>query len=127
MTRRFSALPSLFVLLVCQLTACSSILGPQDVRIRVRNASIVDFESTTLDFSNQTERYGAVSAGATTDYRGVDRAYSYAYVEVLAGGQRYVMQPIDYVGEKPLKGGSYTYELNLNPTNTQLVQRLVKD
>ncbi len=109
------------------ITACSNILGLDEVRIRVHNASAIDFESTVVDFSRQTEQYGAVHAGETSDYRTVNTAYSYAYVEVLAGGNRHVMQPEDYVGEKPLKGGAYTYELSFYPGTSQLTQRLVRD
>jgi hypothetical protein len=114
-------------MLAGQLLACSSIAGQGDVRIRVRNTSPVHFQSTVLGFPDQTERYGAVAAGTTTGYRRVEKAYSYSFVEVMAGGQRYVLQPIDYVGEPLLSAGSYTFELGLNPENGQLVQRLVRD
>ena len=114
-----------FVLALLVAPACTSVLGPDEVRIRVRNATVVNFESTIINFSRQNEQYGAVEAGRTTDYREVDEAYSYAYVEVLAGGNRYVMQPIDYVGEEHLKAGSYTYELSF--IGNSLVQRLVRD
>ncbi|MGH7460908.1 MAG: hypothetical protein ACREMA_07750 [Longimicrobiales bacterium] len=125
MRHRSTRLSIYLLLALVSAPACTSVLGPDEVRIRVRNASVVNFESTIINFSRQNEQYGAVEAGRTTDYREIGQAYSYAYVEVLAGGNRYVMQPIDYVGEEQLKAGSYTYELSFN--GNSLVQRLVRD
>ena len=108
-------------------SGCSDILGPDEVRIRVRNTGTVDFESTVINFSEGNEQYGALRAGQTSSYRIVGKAYSYAYVEVIAGGLRVVLQPIDYVGEETLKDGDYTYELSIAPLTNQLSQRMVRD
>jgi hypothetical protein len=121
-TTRFVALIILALAIVLG-SACSDILGPDEVRIRVRNMGTVDFESTIVNFSERNEQYGALRAGETSGYRTVDKAYSYAYVEVHAGGLRIILQPIDYVGED----GDYTYELSIEPTSNQLSQRLVRD
>jgi hypothetical protein len=106
---------------------CESILFPSDVRIRVENASAIDFSSTTIGFPSETEQYGAVPAGGRTDYRPVSRAYRYAFAEVEAAGRRYVLQPIDYVGEELLDSGSYTYSLDVDPQTGGVSLRLVED
>lgn len=97
---------------------CAELLQPGEVLIRVRNTGSVDFERVTLGFPSQTELYGSLARAETTPYRTIEKAYTYSYVEVMAGGQRYVLQPIDYVGETPLRGGSYTYELSLLPSGS---------
>jgi hypothetical protein len=81
------------------------------VQIRIRNGTNVDFDSVEVRFPNQTGRFGAVAVGETSGYRRVNGAYRYAYVEARAGDKRYVVQPIDYVGESLLAEGRYTYSL----------------
>ena len=87
--------------------------GPAEVRIQ--NASNAPFDSVLVDFSGQREFYGLIEAGEATGYRAVSKAYRCAYVEVHFADGRGVIQPIDYVGEKPLEPGRYTYRLTLNP------------
>jgi heat shock protein HslJ len=54
----------------------------------------------------------------------VGEAYSYAYVKVTAGGDEFVLQPIDYVGESLLAPGEYTYVLDV--AEQQLLLTLVE-
>lgn len=103
----------LVLLVILPLANCSSIFGPDDVDIRIRNGSGYDFESVLVGFPNQAAEYGAVRAGKSTGYRTVGEAYRYAYVEVVAAGRTLIGQPIDYVGEELLEPGRYTYELSV--------------
>ena len=80
------------------LASCSSIVGDEAVRIRVRNASAVDFDSTNIVFQSETERYGGIRAGRSTDYRAVGLAYRYARIEVWVGNSPSLLQPIDFRG-----------------------------
>lgn len=73
------------------------------------------FDSTIVNFSGQREVYGRLEPSQASEYRSVELAYRYAYIEVHFGGEHGVIQPIDYVGETPLDEGRYTYRLTLNP------------
>jgi hypothetical protein len=112
---------------VTVVAACDNVLSPGEVRIRVENASALDFTSTIVGFPQQTEDYGAVGAGQASEYRTIGQAYRYAYFEVAAGGRRYVLQPIDYVGEELLEEGSYTYQLTPDPQTQSMTFRLVEN
>ena len=84
------------------------------VRLRVENASAVDFSSVVLGLPSETVSYGAVGAGRASDYRDVGAAYRYSAATVEAGGETYQVVPFDYVGETPLAPGRYTYVLGLD-------------
>lgn len=109
------AVPVLSLLFAFLLAGCDArdLDGdPDAVLLRVENASSADFSSVRIGF-DETENYGAVASGQTSEYRAFDTAYSYGYVEVEAGDRTYRIQPIDYVGEEPLENGHYTYELDI--------------
>ena len=92
---------------------CGSVVGGDDVEVRVSNLSAVTFDSVTVTFPSETHRYGRVDAGASSGYAQVAQAYRYARIEVWAAGASYVLQPIDYVGERPLAPGRHSYGLTL--------------
>src|SRR5262245_39305691 len=75
--------------------------------IRVRNASDVDFQNVIVGGRN----YGDIKRGAVTDYQTWPGAYRYAYVSLRANGKPMGIQPIDYVGERLLGEGRFTYVL----------------
>lgn len=84
------------------------------VQIRIRNASDVDFTDVYAIFPRgEKVHYGPIPAGSASDYEAVEQAYSYSYLEVVAGGKRYKYQPIDFVGESELPIGRYSYALDL--------------
>jgi hypothetical protein len=85
------------------------------VRIRIQNAGALDFTRTRVVYPEQEVQYGPVRAGTSTEYQELTKAYRYAFIEVEAGGRRYVLQPIDYVGEQLLGSGSYTYRVTVHP------------
>lgn len=93
------------------------------VWIRVGNASDIDFDRINVHFPNQVEDYGSLPAGEVSEYREIDGAYRYAYSVAHAGDRRFVLQPIDFVGESPLRAGRYTYRFSVDlldePTSAQ--------
>lgn len=98
------------------LAACDSSLlpgGGGDVEIRIQNASSFPFQRVDVVFPEDQVSYGSIPANSTSDYRGVSRAYRYAYIEVEIAGEELRIQPIDYVGESLLDSGRYTYVLNV--------------
>lgn len=94
-------------------------LGPptvsEVVSVRIRNASGVSFDRVQVLFPDgQKVDYGPLRPSSATDYAAVGVAYKYSYVKVTTAGMDYMYQPIDFVGETPLKPGHYTYELALD-------------
>ena len=95
------------------------------VSIRLRNESSVDFDEVHVRFPSQTVNYGAVAKGKVSRYETVKRAYRYAYIEARSARDRFVLQPIDYTGEKELSAGQYTYVLRIEAG--RLAVHLVQD
>jgi len=83
------------------------------VRIRVTNVSAVPYSAITIRFPSQTEDYGALAPGATSDYRDIGLAFRYASATIVAEGQRHRALAADYFNEKRLEPGSYTYTLDI--------------
>ena len=111
----------------CLLASCGRLgfspsldLAPNDcpdagsVCIRVENTSAIDFDSFDVHFPDQVEQFGGLRAGQISTYRKIGRAYRYAYTEAFSGERRFVLQPIDYVGEKFVPPGNYTYQFSVN-------------
>lgn len=83
--------------------------------IRIENATDRKFDSVLVNFSGQKEVYESLEPGKMSPYRAVTKAYRYAYVEIKLGEERFVLQPIDFFGERLLKPGKYTYRLTIVP------------
>jgi hypothetical protein len=81
------------------------------VNIRVKNNNNFTYE--TVQLADSETLLTDIAAGAYSEYLQFETAYRYAYIEVVAEGETYVLQPIDFVGETPLSLGFYTYELTI--------------
>ena len=128
MTRTTSVRALLAVGLLSMLAACSNPFGSGDgTRIRLRNSS--SFELTDVTFAPGTPRFefDRIGPGEVTDYRSANGAYSYGYLDVLVGGERRTLQPIDYVGEEPLDDGEYTFVITIEPTTRNPMVELRAD
>ena len=128
MKNLYSVLFTLFV--VTLFTSCSKEEKPDGVYIRVENSSSVDYSEILISSGFETVEFGVVQAGNTSEYKEFETAYRYGYVNLLADGEEFVIQPIDYVGETPLSNGYYTYKLSLdtsNPSSKFLGLELVVD
>ena len=123
MSRKFA----FAILLPLLLGACSALTTSADPEIRVRNRSDSDFSSVRVVFPSAEVEYGSVSAGAVSEYESVEEAYRYAYVEVMIGERRLVLQPIDYVGETLLGAGRYTFALGIAEGGEHLTLELESD
>lgn len=111
------------------LTACSlsSPFGDDDpVLVRVKNTSAFAYDDVKVGFPSGMVEYGRLEPGAATVYRDAGTVYRYAYVSIESQGRNWVLQPIDYVGETPLEGGRWTYELMLDAAQGALTIRAVR-
>jgi hypothetical protein len=87
---------------------------PSGVQIRIANASSIAISDIDVRFPSQEEKYGALEPGASSEYRDIAMAFRYASVTVKATGQTFSVMAIDYMGEKKLEPGLYTYTLNIH-------------
>ena len=108
---------SLTPLLLALLAGCPRIVGPDGddgVALRVANESAQAFERVIVRWPGLNQEFGPIASGASSDYRAVDFAHRYAYIEVHLANDTLILQTIDYVGESPLPGGRYTYALDVD-------------
>jgi hypothetical protein len=99
--------------LAAVLSCADSTEPTGDIEIRIANESSFAFESVDVVFPEDSVDYGPVPSHGLSEYRRVQRAYSYALIIVQVGGEELRIQPIDYVGTPLLEAGRYTYALNL--------------
>lgn len=81
------------------------------VMLRVRNATGLDLASVKL---NKRYSFGDLANGAVSEYMKVEGMHRFSYAEALAGNRKVVCQPRDYMGEKLLPPGHYTYTITLS-------------
>lgn len=114
-----------FVLSALILFSCEQDdFGP--AQIRIMNSSNIDFDEVIVNIAGTDHNYSELNAGEVSDYITFEKAYRYAYIEVSGGDQDFILQPVDYVGEKPLSEGKYTYDLDLLDGQS-LTLALIKD
>lgn len=87
------------------------------VNLRIKNLSDVTF--TRVQVGADDKIHTNIAAGYFSDYLEYEEeTYKYAYINILAEGNTYTLQPIDFVGETPLPIGFYTYELSFREDNS---------
>ncbi|WKK77950.2 hypothetical protein QYS49_13295 [Marivirga salinae] len=98
--------------LIALLFSCTEAeIDPSAVNIRLANTSNFDYKNIVINTTTGNVRFGALDSGEYSEYKVFEKAYRYAYVELEINGNTLKLQPIDYVGETPLKNGKYTYEI----------------
>ena len=75
--------------------------------IRVRNDSKVDFKNVVVG----GKKYGDIKSGASAGYETWGTAYRYSSVSLLTAFKPMESMAVDYVGERPLGDGQFTYVL----------------
>jgi hypothetical protein len=90
--------------------------GP--VYLRVHNASKQDFDSVRVDGIE----FGALRVGADSPYKAAEGCeYHYGLMQVTSGTRRFMVFPIDFIGETPLSPGYYTHALTTVPSSDPTV------
>ncbi len=115
------------VLFALGCVACSISSEQAPVMLRLVNTGLVSFDSVIVQFPEQREVFGSLAVQDTSGYRSVSTAYRYAPISAWDGNIEYRLQPIDYVGEQPLTGGRYRYELLSQTDATWLGLELVRE
>jgi hypothetical protein len=90
-----------------------------EVYIRLSNISEYNFKNIVVNTSTGNVDFENIDSGQMTQYKIFETAYRYAFVELEIEGGIYTIQPIDYVGETPLKNGYYTYQIYSNDSQVQ--------
>ena len=107
------ALASLWLILLGGCPAATEPEHANDVRLRIANESAFTFARVKVRLPGVEEEFGPIPPGTASEYRAVEVAYRYAYIEVHLASDTLVLQPIDYVGESVLPNGQYTYALDV--------------
>jgi hypothetical protein len=85
-------------------------------RLRITNGGGVAATQLTVLFPRDEIEFGDVAADATTGYRTVPNGvYRYAAYRLRVNGQTVTQPVIDWVGEEPLDGNSFTSTIRVNP------------
>lgn len=93
-------------------------------RIRIKNISPYNYE--LLLVGNQF--FGDLKSGQETEYKIFDYAYRYNSVSLAINGQVLKFGPMDYVGEKPLEHGYFTYLIGVqNLEDKRLTMETIED
>ena len=102
------------------LCLCVSLLALRcasfgSTHVRVRNASALDFDDVVVHSRRVHTNgfFGPIASGGVSDYRVFPEAYRYGYVRIRSGSNDFGLTPIDYVGERPLGPGYFTYDLTV--------------
>ena len=110
------------------LSACSDPFSTDDgTHIRLRNASTFDFTAVTFNPGTSELKFARIAPGTVTNYVPVANAYRYGYLDLLIDGEHQTLQPIDYVGERFIGDGRFTYVITIDPATRYPTLALVED
>ncbi|MDZ7808469.1 MAG: hypothetical protein U5K71_15355 [Gracilimonas sp.] len=121
------------ILALSALIGCSVFSGndnPSKVNIRLSNVSPYTYQDIRVSTTGDDVNFGDLRSSQFTDYSVFETAYRYAFVELQINDSTYTLQPIDYVGETPLKSGRYTYQIDADDSEdrfSRLSLTLIED
>ncbi|HPZ87626.1 MAG TPA: hypothetical protein PLQ32_05960 [Flavihumibacter sp.] len=127
---------SLLLLTVLTIGSCQKSNDTSLVEIRVTNNTRTTITHLAINpssiFGSDSSSpighiYGTVAAGASTDYKPYKSAYRFAEYSLEIDGKKYSAVPYDYVGEKLLAPGRYSYQLSLDANTGHLNLTCVSD
>ena len=84
-------------------------------QLRIVNTSTTALDQLVVIFPNEHIDFGAIPAGATTEFQPVaGGVYRYAAYRVTIDGRLETQPVIDWLGEQPLSGTACTYSLSID-------------
>ncbi|MDH3206340.1 MAG: hypothetical protein OEO79_07000 [Gemmatimonadota bacterium] len=121
--------PTLAVLLtlLAGVSACSTPLFGGETLVRFRNVSPLELSDFTYQSGGEAIFFPVIRAGVVTEYVEIDQSYRYGFVEFHVDSVRFVLQPIDYVGETLLGGGEFTFRVDVDTASAFGVSLLLED
>jgi hypothetical protein len=118
---------TLLLLLLSVITGCttqksSTSTAPELQQLRITNSGNADilglvvlFPGPSSDAEATRVEFGDIPAGQTTEYQNVlGGVYSYAAYEYILNGRVEGQSVIDWVGESPMVGKKFTYQIALD-------------
>jgi hypothetical protein len=115
--RTLLGLAALYIILGAGLAGC----GSPAPRLRITNSGAQAIKNLTVLFPEDRIEFGDVPAGSTTDYKPVPNGvYSYAAYQYEVNGLSTTQPVIDWVGEKPMAGDSFTYTIDVDASRPEL-------
>ena len=109
----------LLIILLFSVGCSDSNDDSSSVNIRLKNVSSINFDKVQV--GDQNHIHTAIASNSFSAYLEYNKAYRYAYIEIKSNTENFVLQPIDFVGETPLKNGYYTYELNVDESGSVIL------
>jgi len=124
------AVIALIVLVFIGIGSCGTEQSPSSTssaqKLRVSNVGNEDIQSLIVVFPGDTPMipvrvdFGAVRSGETTEYQIMPSGvYRYAAYEYSLENRTIYQAVMDWLGEKPLSGTQFTYEISLDTTRVQ--------
>ena len=118
---------TLILILLSVITACTTqkyltTTAPELQQLRITNSGNTDiiglvvlFPGPSADAEASKVEFGDIPAGQTSEYRNVPGGvYRYAAYEYILDGQGEGQFVIDWVGERPMVGKKFTYQIALD-------------
>lgn len=111
---------ALFYILILVLSSCTSQSAsstqPAKVQyLRIINNGSYDVANLVVIFPGDRIGFGTVPAGETTEYKEVlNGVYRYAAYQFLIDEKVISQDVIDWMGENPMDGNSFTYTINFD-------------
>jgi hypothetical protein len=108
-------LATLLCLLVLALTLAFYLFANAASRATIPASQIRVLNNTKLPLHHivvNGHDYGELMPGKASGYQAIQPAYRYANIALLAGGRQLQLAPDDYVGEKPLGVGKFSYVID---------------
>ena len=96
-------------------------------RLRITNQSTFTLHNLVVRFPDERIEFGDVPGGTTTEYREISQGvYRYAAYDVEVNGQKYQQSVVDWIGETPMQGESFTYIIEVDPTRWQTEGQVIQ-
>jgi hypothetical protein len=109
-----------FVAALLILTGCG--WGSHSTQLRITNVGSAPIRNLTVLFPEDQVAFGDIAVGETSPYREVAHGvYSYAAYRLEVDGGLVTQPVIDWVGEVPMDGESFTYALLVDSHRVDLV------
>jgi hypothetical protein len=91
-------------------------------RLKIANVGSIPIRNLTVLFPEDQVRFGDVGVGETSKYVDVAHGvYRYAAYRFEHGGALVNQPVIDWVGEEPMRGEAFTYQLAATGQRIELV------